>query len=72
LRDATGGAGLIRGEVRVFWRREDMVLLPATTAPTHACALESVAVTADANGNMFHVLYMSSAVRQQARGEPGF
>jgi prepilin-type N-terminal cleavage/methylation domain-containing protein len=69
LRDDTGGAGLIRTEVRVFWRREDVVLLPAATAPAHACALESVAVSNDTAGNMFHFLYMSSAVRQQVRGE---
>jgi prepilin-type N-terminal cleavage/methylation domain-containing protein len=69
LRDTSGGAGLIRAEVRVFWRREDIVLLPATTAPAHACALESVAVTADSAGNMFHFVYMSTAVREQTRGD---
>jgi prepilin-type N-terminal cleavage/methylation domain-containing protein len=67
--DDDGDDNLIRVEVRVFWRREDVVLLPATTAPAHACALEPVAVTSDSGGNMFHFLYMSSAVRQQDRGD---
>jgi prepilin-type N-terminal cleavage/methylation domain-containing protein len=64
-----GNDNLVRAEVRVFWRREDAVLLPATAAPAHACALESVAVSNDTAGNMFHFLYMSSAVRQQGRGD---
>ena len=69
LEDSTAGAGLIRAEVRVYWRREDAVLLAATTAPAHACALEPAVVTGDANGSMFHFVYLSSAVRQQARGD---
>lgn len=69
LEDSSGGAGLIRAEVRVFWRRSDVVLLPATTAPAHACALESAVVSGDTTGSMFHFIYMSSAVRQQTRGD---
>ncbi|MET0413394.1 MAG: hypothetical protein ABW217_18950 [Polyangiaceae bacterium] len=69
LEDSSAGAGLIRSEVRVFWRREDMVLLPATTAPAHACAFESTVISGDTTGSMFHFVYMSSAARQQARGD---
>jgi hypothetical protein len=69
LEDSSAGAGLIRTEARVFWRREDMVLLPATTAPAHACALESTVVSGDTTGSMFHFVYMSSAARQQTRGD---
>lgn len=69
LEDSSAGAGLIRAEVRVYWRREDVVLVGSSTAPAHACALEPVVVTADANGSMFHFVYLSSAVRQQARGD---
>lgn len=69
LEDSTAGAGLIRAEVRVYWRREDVVVLPATTSPAHACSLEPAIVSNDTNGNMFHFLYMSTAVRQQTRGD---
>jgi hypothetical protein len=69
LEDSSAGAGLIRAEVRVYWRREDVVLLAATAAPAHACAMEPVAVSADTTGSMFHFVYMSSAVRQQTRGD---
>lgn len=69
LEDSSAGAGLVRTEVRVFWRREDMVLLPAITAPAHACALEAAVVSGDTTGSLFHFVHMSSAVRQQARGD---
>ncbi len=69
LEDASAGAGLIRAEVRVYWRRDNVVLLPATTAPAHACALEPVEVSNDTTGTMFHFVYMSSALRQQLRGD---
>jgi prepilin-type N-terminal cleavage/methylation domain-containing protein len=69
LEESAGGAGLIRAEVRVYWRREDVVPLPATTPPAHACALEPAIVSNDTTGGMFHFLYMSTAVRQQMRGD---
>jgi prepilin-type N-terminal cleavage/methylation domain-containing protein len=68
MRPADGGSGLIRVEARVIWRREDALVLPAVAPPTQACDLAPVQVTNDDKGNLFHFLFMSSAVRQQVRG----
>jgi prepilin-type N-terminal cleavage/methylation domain-containing protein len=68
MRAADGGSGLIRVEARVIWRREDALVLAAVTPPAQACDLAAVTVTNDTSGNLFHFLFMSSAVRQQVRG----
>lgn len=55
------GNGLIRTQVRVFWKREDPGLAAAPSA--NICAIDDTAFRT--NLSAFHVVYLSSAVRQQ-------
>lgn len=70
LSDGAFGAGLLRAEVRVYWRRDDAVPIDTTPAPAHACALTPVQVSTAGADSYFHFVHFSGAVRQQARGEP--
>lgn len=55
------GNGVIRAQVRVFWKREDPGLAAAPAA--NICSIDDT--TFKANLGAFHVVYLTSAVRQQ-------
>jgi type II secretory pathway pseudopilin PulG len=67
--DAKAGNGLIRAEVRVFWRRAGVAGLTAQSAPAHVCAHTIPEFeTALANG-VYHVVYLSTTIRQHLAQE---
>jgi prepilin-type N-terminal cleavage/methylation domain-containing protein len=55
------GNGVIRAQVRVFWKREDPGLAAAPAA--NICSIDDA--TFKSNLGAFHVVYVTSAVRQQ-------
>ena len=55
------GNGVIRTQVRVFWKREDPGLAAAPAASI--CSIDDATFKANLTG--FHVVYVTSAVRQQ-------
>ena len=57
------GNGVIRTQVRVFWKREDPGLAAAPAA--NICTIDDTAFKANLGG--LHVVYLTSAVRQQVR-----
>ena len=57
------GGGLIRAQVRVFWRREGVVDL-AGSAPLQPCSVSAVNVTNADGLKLFHFVYLTSAIRQ--------
>jgi Tfp pilus assembly protein PilV len=60
---AKQGAGLVRTEVRVYWRREGIALTGAASWGTNTCV--SVADYANWSGSpRFHTIHMASVVRQ--------
>lgn len=59
------GAGLVRAEVRVFWRREGIIGLTGDLLPSHACDVLPAEVDSDEGRRLFHVVYLSTAIRQQ-------
>jgi Tfp pilus assembly protein PilV len=58
------GAGLIRAEVRVFWRREGVVGLEGEV-PSHVCDIDPLQFDGDDGQRLYHVIYLSTALRQQ-------
>jgi type IV pilus assembly protein PilV len=57
------GGGLLRAEVRVFWRRYNVVGL-AAAAPTDVCDIDPAEFDAADGRRLFHVVYLSTALRQ--------
>ena len=57
------GGGLIRAEVRVFWRRDGVVSVTAEQAASFCQAGQIDLDTAEAQ-RMFHIVYLSTALRQ--------
>lgn len=57
------GAGLIRVEVRVFWRQHGVVGL-AGAAPSHVCDIAPNDFDSADAQRLFHVVYLSTALRQ--------
>lgn len=57
------GSGLIRAEVRVFWRQHGVVGL-AGDAPLHVCDIAPNNFDESDGRRLFHVVYMSTALRQ--------
>jgi Tfp pilus assembly protein PilV len=58
------GGGLIRAEVRVYWRREGVVGL-SSAVPANPCAYDPLLLDSDDGRRLFHVIYLSTALRQQ-------
>ncbi|HEX2732949.1 MAG TPA: type II secretion system protein [Polyangiaceae bacterium] len=58
------GAGLIRAEVRVFWRREGVVGLSGAP-PKHVCDIDPAAFDGADGQKLYHVIYLSTALREQ-------
>ncbi len=63
------GAGLIRAEVRVFWRRNGVVAL-AGDPPAHVCDISPLDFDGPDGRRLFHVVYLSTALRQLMGGLP--
>jgi type II secretory pathway pseudopilin PulG len=61
----TTGNGVIRAQVRVFYQREDAGL--ATLSTANLCSITDDA-TFRANLTQFHVVYLTTAIRQQQLG----
>lgn len=59
------GSGVIRTQVRVFWRRDDSAPAPDGS---DLCSVDRAAL--DANIDSYHVVYFTSAVRQAGRRGP--
>ncbi len=57
------GGGLIRAEVRVFWRQQDVVSVTAADA-SNFCRAGQTDVDSATGQRMFHVIYLSTALRQ--------
>lgn len=57
------GGGLIRAQVRVFWRRAG-VTDTAGTPPRHACDITPLNLDTADGIQLYHVVYLSTAVRQ--------
>jgi prepilin-type N-terminal cleavage/methylation domain-containing protein len=57
------GGGLIRAEARVFWRRQGVVSITAEQADNFCQAGQIDLDTAEAQ-RMFHIVYLSTALRQ--------
>jgi hypothetical protein len=55
------GGGLVRAQVRVFWRREG--LRGVEDPPAHACDVTPQQFD-DAGETLYHVVYLSTALRQ--------
>ena len=55
----TVGNGVIRAQVRVFWRRNDQA---ASTAVANICAVTPA--TLDTDIGAFHVIYLTTSIRQ--------
>jgi prepilin-type N-terminal cleavage/methylation domain-containing protein len=64
---AKSGGGLIRAQVRVYWLRQG--LLDQEDAPTHVCDVTPEEFDNDQGELRFHVVYLSTAVRQQLMPE---
>ena len=62
------GAGLIRAEVRVYWLREGMTGL-SDSIPTSVCALTSQEMDDPANQQLFHMIHLSTALREHLGNE---
>jgi len=60
----TLGNGLLRGQVRVFWRREDAPV--SLSAPMN----DICDVSLDTDLASFHVVYVTTAIRQLPSGRP--
>ena len=60
------GNGVIRAQIRVFWQAEDSTVGLPTSANGDLCSLDSASLTA--NLGAFHVLYLTTAVRQSPQG----
>lgn len=62
------GAGLIRTEVRVIWMRSGTPVISGSATPiSHACEVPAVQVATADQRRLFHTVFMSGAVRQNAR-----
>lgn len=60
-----GGNGVIRAQVRVYWRRNSVAGIDAITPVTHACDVAATEVATDANyQRMFHFVYLTTAIRE--------
>jgi prepilin-type N-terminal cleavage/methylation domain-containing protein len=64
---AKEGGGLIRAEVRVFWRREG--LLGIDEPPTDVCDITTQEFDSDTGQALYHVVYLSTALREQLMEE---
>ena len=62
----TGGNGVIRAQVRVFWPREDVTTTLPAAVINNLCSVDRP--TFDSNVGAFHVVYLSTAVRETAQG----
>ena len=62
------GAGLIRTEVRVIWMRSGTPVIAGSASPiTYACEVPAPLVAGVNQQRLFHFVFMSGAVRQNAR-----
>lgn len=64
---ARQGGGLLRAQVRVYWRRHGIVGLEE--APDHVCDVSVEDFDAGAGERLYHVVYLSTAVRQHPMAE---
>lgn len=64
---AKEGGGLIRAEVRVFWRREG--LLGIDDPPAHVCDITAEGFASETGQALYHVVYLTTALRQQLLDE---
>lgn len=62
------GAGLVRVEARVYWLRDGITGL-ADSVPTSVCALTPQEMDDPANQALFHIIYLSTAVREHVGAE---
>jgi type IV pilus assembly protein PilV len=62
----TAGNGVIRAQVRVFWRREDNSTSLPTTTDGNLCATEDTIFSG--NLDSFQVVYLTTAVAQSPQG----
>lgn len=61
------GGGLVRAEVRVYWRR--MGLPGIEDAPDHVCDVTPEEFDTDEGQLLYHVVYLSTALRQNFLNE---
>lgn len=62
------GAGLIRAQVRVFWRKHGVVAL-ADAPPARVCDAEPADFESSDAQRLYHVVYLSTAIRQHLAQE---
>jgi type IV pilus assembly protein PilV len=62
----TPGNGVIRAQIRVFWPREDIVEVLPSTYLANLCSVDDGVL--NANISAFHIVYLTTAVRQTPQG----
>ena len=62
------GAGLIRAQVRVFWRREGVVALSNEPAK-RICSVNPTDFESDDAKRLYHTIYLTTAIRQHLQQE---
>jgi hypothetical protein len=68
LTEGFTGGGLMRTEVRVIWIRSGTPVFGSSASPiSHACEVPAVQVATADQRPLFHFVFMSGAVRQNAR-----
>ena len=61
--DQVPGSGLIRAEVRVFWKRDNAFTQNAI--PANVCAVSNTPSTVEENADGYHFVFLTTAVSQQ-------
>jgi type IV pilus assembly protein PilV len=62
----SAGNGVIRAQIRVFWQAEDSTVGLPSSANGNLCAVDNATLTS--NIGAFHVVYLTTAVRQSPEG----
>ncbi|HEX3595769.1 MAG TPA: prepilin-type N-terminal cleavage/methylation domain-containing protein [Polyangiaceae bacterium] len=65
LHNATGGSGVVRAQIRVFWPADNVAGMPAA-ARANLCAIDDAAFTA--NVGAFNVIYLTTSIAQAPAG----
>ncbi|HEX4335103.1 MAG TPA: prepilin-type N-terminal cleavage/methylation domain-containing protein [Polyangiaceae bacterium] len=66
LHAATGGTGVIRAQIRVFWPADNSAFGIPAAARTNLCAVDGATLTA--NISAFNVIYLTTSVSQAPVG----
>lgn len=61
------GHGVIRAQIRVFWRAEDSTVAPPATTLSNPCSIDNATFTA--NIGAFHVIYLTTSLAQLPGGQ---